>query len=294
MDLKRLRYFCSVVDNGSFTRASRILHIAQPPLSRRIQELEKELGVPLLIRDGRQVRPTPAGYVLHARAKEIFHQISAAVDETLEVAKAKRALLRIGLTHLYQRYFSRLLLDLHRRYGDIEISIKVSDSAHLEELLSTGHIDVALIQKPQETLRFNMLEFQPVPLVAVVSNQMFVGESEMLTPEDIKDCPLVMLRRSEGIGTYEVLLHHFRSRGLEPSIMMSISQPEVILEWMQSGLEAVALIPQSEVNTATVQNCRVMPIRPMPLVFFPTITTLSGDPLPAEILQVLKFHDTMK
>ena len=62
MDIKRLKYFCTVVECGSFTKAAEMLHISQPPLSKRVQELEQEIGTPLLFRDGGRIRPTPTGF----------------------------------------------------------------------------------------------------------------------------------------------------------------------------------------------------------------------------------------
>src|SRR5687768_12411406 len=72
LDIRKLRYFVAVIEFGSFTKAALALHVAQPALSRQIQQLEEELGLSLLLREGRRVRPTDAGeaLMLHARAIE--------------------------------------------------------------------------------------------------------------------------------------------------------------------------------------------------------------------------------
>ncbi|MDU7757810.1 MAG: LysR family transcriptional regulator, partial [Staphylococcus epidermidis] len=62
MDLKRLKYFCKVVEQGSISQAARALNMAQPPLSKRIQELEDELNAPLFVRNGNRLETTEAGY----------------------------------------------------------------------------------------------------------------------------------------------------------------------------------------------------------------------------------------
>ncbi len=64
MDLKRLRYFCRVVEQGSVSQAAKSLNMAQPPLSKRIQELEEELQVSLFVRRGNRIEPTEAGFSL--------------------------------------------------------------------------------------------------------------------------------------------------------------------------------------------------------------------------------------
>ena len=68
MNIKRLRYFCTVVECGSISKAAQILHLSQPPLSKRLQELEAETGVPLLARQGNKIAPTAAGCFFYERA----------------------------------------------------------------------------------------------------------------------------------------------------------------------------------------------------------------------------------
>lgn len=72
MDLKRLRYFCRVVEHGSVSQAAKSLNMAQPPLSKRIQELEEELQVSLFERRGNRIEPTEAGYFLYRKGCEIL------------------------------------------------------------------------------------------------------------------------------------------------------------------------------------------------------------------------------
>lgn len=117
MDLKRLKYFfCAVVEQGTISRAARILNIAQPPLSKRLQELEEEVGAPLFLRGTKKkIEPTPAGYHLYRRACEILRRVDDAARETALLARAETRTLRIGLSHLYQNYFESLLLEIHRK-----------------------------------------------------------------------------------------------------------------------------------------------------------------------------------
>lgn len=74
MDLKRLRYFCRVVEHGSVSQAAKSLNMAQPPLSKRIQELEEELQVSLFERRGNRIEPTEAGYFLYRKGCEILRR----------------------------------------------------------------------------------------------------------------------------------------------------------------------------------------------------------------------------
>lgn len=87
MDLKRLRYFCRVMEQGSVSRAAKVLNMAQPPLSKRIQELEDELKAPLFIRKGNRIEPTEAGFFLYRKACEILRQVEDTTRETMAIAQ---------------------------------------------------------------------------------------------------------------------------------------------------------------------------------------------------------------
>src|SRR5215467_3386447 len=75
MQFRQLRYFTKVLEAGSFSRAAATIHVAQPALSQQVAELEERLGVILLVRSARGVRPTAAGEVLYREACEILHQL---------------------------------------------------------------------------------------------------------------------------------------------------------------------------------------------------------------------------
>lgn len=75
MQFRQLRYFVKIVEAGSFSRAAAAIHVAQPALSQQLGELEDRLGVGLLLRSARGVRPTPAGEVLYREASEILRQL---------------------------------------------------------------------------------------------------------------------------------------------------------------------------------------------------------------------------
>lgn len=91
MDLKRLKYFCKVVEQGSISQAARVLNMAQPPLSKRIQELEEELNAPLFVRNGNRLETTDAGYYLYRKVCEILRRwkIPRVKQQKYRIAKRK-------------------------------------------------------------------------------------------------------------------------------------------------------------------------------------------------------------
>src|SRR5665213_411798 len=87
MEIHQLRYFISVAEIGSFTRAAQACYVAQPSLSQQIQKLEDELGQQLFERLGRNVRLTPAGHILYERAARILSSLAEARDALRDPAR---------------------------------------------------------------------------------------------------------------------------------------------------------------------------------------------------------------
>lgn len=289
MDLKRLKYFCKVVEQGSVSQAARMLNMAQPPLSKRIQELEEELHVTLFIRSGKRIEPTEAGYYLYRKACEILREVEDTTRETLQIAQRESRLMRIGLTHLFQSYFKPLFLELHRRNPDVQLTISVSDSSNLESFLNDGLIDIALIQKPRQNDGYDMVAFDPIKLVAVIPKTLLPERPADPYPYlELGQFPLVLLHRARDEGTYESLLDQFRKGGVTPRVIMHITQPGVILDWLESGLAAATLLPSSEVDRTKLHHCHVLEVFPSPQVFFPALVKTPGMPFIPELMAILE------
>lgn len=270
MDIKRLKYFCMVVECGNITKAANALHISQPPLSKRLQEFEEEVGAPLLLRHTGRVEPTPVGYFLYERAVEVLRHLNNVENEVRVFATQHRKTLHIGLTHLYQRYFTPLMMRIREQCPHVDIGVMVSDSSHLETLLHNHVIDVALIQKPARTEGYDCITFGSIGLVAVIHRELLpAGNSpSSIHLHDLGTLPLIMLRRANGTGTFEFLTDKMRKSGVVPNILMHVSQPNVIVDWIESGVEAAALLPASEVRPEDLQHSCVVRVMPDPQVFF--------------------------
>ena len=125
MELRHLRYFVAVAEERHFGRAAARLHIAQPPLSQQIRQLESELGVQLLRRTTRRVDLTAAGEAYLVRARQIITAVSSAAGEAQRVAAGLQGRLVIGCvgsaTYSLLPHLVRTLRDGHYRYVQYDI-----------------------------------------------------------------------------------------------------------------------------------------------------------------------------
>src|SRR5690349_4022870 len=124
MELRQLRYFVTVVNEGSFTRAAEKLHIAQPPLSRQIQQLEEELGAQLLDRKSRPLSLTDTGRFVYEHALDVLERIEVMQMMTSRLAKFGQGRFTIGFvgSTLYGR-LPEVVRRFRSSYPDLEVSL---------------------------------------------------------------------------------------------------------------------------------------------------------------------------
>lgn len=150
MDLKQLEYFIRVAELGSFTRASIVLDIAQPALSRQVRQLEVELRQNLLVRNGRGVVTTDAGKRLLEHGRGILHQVERTREDMSHMRGALAGRVAVGLPPSVAGVLTvPLVRAVRERLPDASLSITESLSTAMQESLLTGRLDIALLYNPQ-------------------------------------------------------------------------------------------------------------------------------------------------
>ncbi|GAA2793439.1 LysR family transcriptional regulator [Saccharopolyspora taberi] len=254
MELRQLRYFVAVVDEGGFTRAAARLHLAQPGLSAQIRQLERELGQPLLHRAGRSVTTTEVGAAVleHARAAlAAADAVRATVDEFTGLLRGQ---VRIGLVSgaAAAREFdvAATLADFHDQHPQVEIALTEDTSERMLAALRRGELDIAVVglsgaQPPPGTSTQIVVD---EPLVAAVA-----PGDPLLTPgrtsvalADLRDRPLISLPR--GTGLRGVLERACADAGIQPRIAFEAAAPPLLAQLAARGL-GVAVVPAAPGDT---------------------------------------------
>ncbi|PLR40190.1 LysR family transcriptional regulator [Chimaeribacter coloradensis] len=286
MDLKRLRYFCVIVEQGSISRASRLLNISQPPLSKRLQELEQEIGTALVVRSGSGITTTEAGRVLYLRGCDILRSVEEARQAAIQAAGGRAQVLRVGISYLYQRYFSPLVATFCRTLKGVNIETVIADSGTLEAMLNERRIDVALIQQPQQLAGYECVSLRPIAGVAVIPRTLLAAPPAGPMPlAALGRLPLVLLRRIHGEGTFEFITDQLRKLGVQPNILISGNEPRILFDMLAQGIEAASLMPASEVPEPVRESCYVVEICPSPALFFPAFVKLAATPQQAALME---------
>jgi LysR family hca operon transcriptional activator len=187
MELRHLRYFVAVAEEGSLTNAAeRRLHTAQPSLSRQIRDLELEVGVKLLERGARGINLTAAGRVFLDHARLALLQVEAAGEAARRVAQPEKAAFVIGfLTGHEVVWLPETLRILRDELPGLEITLSSQQSPDLAGALMRGKVDVAFLRREAQApgLAFKFLIKEP--LVVVLPRGHRLAARKSIRPQDI-------------------------------------------------------------------------------------------------------------
>jgi LysR family transcriptional regulator, nitrogen assimilation regulatory protein len=156
MELRQFRYFISIADMGSVSRASRVLHIAQPALSQQISQLEAELGHKLLIRRHDGVLMTEQGQVFYRHAQRMLKQLSNIESELTQCATQLGGTVTIGLPQsTASQYAFALLAKVQSRHPGIALEFFDELSGNLLRGLDSGRLDIAIVVNDDDAAQLN-------------------------------------------------------------------------------------------------------------------------------------------
>lgn len=245
MDLRHLRYFIAVAEERHFGRAAERLHMAQPPLSQTIRQLETELGVTLLHRTTRRVELTEAGRIYLERARAILGDVEQAADVARRVAAGSVGHLTVGCvgTAAYS-----VLPGLARRLAEelpgVDFSFRGEMLAPDQvAALLDGAIDVALLRPPVaepalvvQTLRTDRL------MVALPHDHALAGR-EAVRAGELAGVDLIVHSAGRRSVMFGVVLRLLHDAGVQPHVRHEVGETSTLLTLVAGGLGA-AIVPE--------------------------------------------------
>jgi DNA-binding transcriptional LysR family regulator len=271
MNLHHLRLFAAVVDHGGFTRAAEHLGLSQPAISKSLNELERTLNVRLIDRTGRSARLTPAGRILHARARELFGVERLAEQELREIRGLKRGRLRIAATPMIATYLlPQILGRFHRRRPAVRISSATGNAKTVAQLLLESRVDVALSEEEIHIELIDASHWRNDELLLIAP-----PDHELLSRDRVSPADLIAWRflvdRSDSGG--EVAVDRALSdRGVSLPKTMRLDGTEAIKQAVAAGL-GLAFVSQTAVADQLALG-RIAIVRIDGLVIQRTLTRL--------------------
>ena len=249
IDPKRIRAFAALAETLHFGRAAARLNLSQPPLSRHIAALEKELGVMLFERNSRSVTLTHAGKRFHSDVKAILRSIEEAARNAIAAARGEHGMLFVGFTSCAAYNVVPLLARAYAAaFPDVNLKIRELLTADLMAGLTEGNIDAAIMFPPghQTDLRMRTVHSEPLCL-AIPSKHRLAGATRIRV-SDLAADPFVLAPREAAPTLHDSIIDHCRNSGFEPHVRLETNLQQTILNFVADGV-GVALVPQSMSRT---------------------------------------------
>jgi DNA-binding transcriptional LysR family regulator len=262
MELRRLRYFATVAEVGSFHRASARLNIAQPALSRQIRDLEEELDVTLFFRSAQGVKLTPSGEVLLNEVNRLLPQIELAKTRTQRAANGQFGLVRIGFSTIVaeMRFAMAAFADARRSMPDVDFRLKFIKSDHQVEALTGGEIDVGLLYRRE-----------PYP-ADMVFRDLSTDKYRLLVPDghpltkrskirlaDLRDEPMAFASPTAWPAGHNEMMAACLRGGLTPRVMFEADNEAIAINLVAEGL-AISLISPWLVERRPTRGCTFLTV----------------------------------
>jgi DNA-binding transcriptional LysR family regulator len=258
MELRHLRYFVAVAEELHFGRAAQRLNIAQPPLSRQIRDLERELEVPLFERVARGVQLTAGGRAFLPQARLTLALAERAKRAAQRAAQGEVGRLRVGFVDAATS--SDVLPDVlgffRMHLPQIGVSLFEMDSAQQEDALREGRIDVGIMQRPPaDADRWLVVEevFRDT-LVAAVPQSHRLASRSRITVEDLRAEAIVLLFRSADPELWDSIIARCRDAGFSPRVIQEAGAWHTLAGVVSAGV-GIAFVPQS---IASIKRPRVV------------------------------------
>ncbi|QSJ16894.1 LysR family transcriptional regulator [Nostoc sp. UHCC 0702] len=244
MELRHLRYFIAVAEELHFSRAAERLHIAQPPLSQQIQQLEMELGVELFHRKTkRQVQLTEAGQVFLQSAYQLLAQLEQAIELTQRTGRGEQGQLRVGFTSLVTYNLLPVILQRFReQFSAVELVLQELTTTQQEQALRNSHIHVGFAHPPLEDNTLNLECIQQENLIVALPETHLLAKQECISVRSLKNELFIMFPRHLGPGLYDQIVSLCQQGNFSPKVTQEAIQMQTIIGLVSAGM-GMAIVP---------------------------------------------------
>ncbi|MGC8508974.1 MAG: LysR substrate-binding domain-containing protein [Thiomonas sp.] len=246
MELRQLRYFITIAEQGSFSRAAERLHVSQPPLSTQIKALEDELGARLLERSNRGVALTPSGAAFFEDIRSVLAQLEHAVGRVRQCERGDVGTLSIGFVSIADfGILPPTLKSFRAHYPQVDVQLhELTTDAQIRELRAAElDLGIGLAPVDEPGLTFTSLLHEPLILAAPTAHPA-VQSSGAVDLHALAKEPFIVPPRNIGPGLYDLTLSLCQAAGFAPRITQHARQMQTVIGLVSCGM-GVALVPAS-------------------------------------------------
>jgi DNA-binding transcriptional LysR family regulator len=258
MDVDRLRAFVAVARARRFIRAAAALGVSQPNLSRRVQQLEQDLGAKLVVRTPRGVVLTSAGERFLPHAERALASVDAGRNAIDELSDDPRGAVALGTQQTISAYvLPPVLARFHAQYPNIYLRLREAPTELVEERLAAGEFDLGVMNLPVRHLELAVQKLWQEDYVLVVPpGHRLASLGRAVALSEAAGEPLVIIA---GIPTTNALLAACEERGVQPRIVAEADNLEAVRRMVERGM-GVYLLPRTMAQAADERRLRSVDI----------------------------------
>lgn len=246
IEIRHLRYFLAVAQELNFTRAAERLNMAQPPLSRQIQQLEAELGVPLFDRDSRPLALTPGGALFREQALQVVQRMDEMRAMMKRFAAAERPRFVIGFVPsiIYAR-LPHIIRAFRQAMPDVDLNLIEMMSLEQLAALKEGRIDAGFgrVRFDDPSLRREVLREERLIVAVPLGHPLLAGERPIAL-RDLAHEPLIIYPREPRPSYADQVLSLFRDHGIEPGAIQEVRELQTAIGLVASDA-GICIVPAS-------------------------------------------------
>jgi DNA-binding transcriptional LysR family regulator len=290
VELRHLRYFVAVAEECHFGRAAARLHIAQPPLSQQIKQLEAELGVPLLTRSTRKVEVTLAGERYLERAKAILASLEAAAVEVNRIASGEVHRLAIGFTgSVTYELLPALARMLRADLPSIELDLKGEMLTPRQvAALADGTLDLGFLRPPVRDAAIEVRVLRREPLIAVLPEAHPLADRSSVRLSDLKSERFISYLSQNRSVERDAVFDACEAAGFVPVVELEVAETSTLVVFVAAGI-GVALVPAS-VQHLMITGAVFRPLAGTTREVELAVATRAGDDSPALARVLARVH----
>lgn len=249
MNLNQLKYFVSVAENRSFTKAATQFYISQTAITQQIKALEETIGTSLLDRNTRPIALTPAGEIFLGEAKAILERMEMALYRTVEASTGLEGSLRIGYTKGYERSdLGNKLSSFHHKHPNILLTFHRCDTDVLASGLMNREYDIIFTWDSSNIRQETKLDYhvvEHVPLYLAIYRTHPLAQRKKISRRDMKGEKIIFMSPSSTGDSFgdAYYIGLYQKEGYQPDILMNTSDGETVL-MMVAAEQAISIVPE--------------------------------------------------
>lgn len=248
IELRHLRYFIAVAEELHFGRAAERLHMAQPPLSQQIRQLEEYLGFQLFHRTKRNVQLTEAGQIFLERCQQLLIQLDQAIQDGQQASRGEIGKLAIGfVSSTAYSVLPSMLHQFRSQFPAVALTLRELTTDQQIQWLRDKRIDVGFLRPPIDNPEFQMMTVLREPLVVALPEHHPLTVQEKISLRSLTSEPFILFPRRLATGLYDQIISLCQQANFSPRVVQEAIQIQTIISLVAAEM-GIAIVPVSIQN----------------------------------------------